>query len=159
MPRPFLLLLCLVASVSVSGCQSAQRHAQDVEAANAETNRLTVGTVQREVRVGMSGAEVATVLGSPNIVTTDEQRREVWVYYRIATSRAYSTSSGGVSALVLGATAGGGGLGGALGAGAGSASYGGNAGASATTQKTLTVVIKFDGQGLVRDFAYHTSTF
>ena len=158
MARPFLLLLALVASVSVGSC-SAQRHAEDVEAANAAANRLTVGTVQREIRVGMSGAEVASVLGAPNIVTTDEQRREVWVYDRIATTRAYSTSSGGVSALILGATAGGGGLGGALGAGAGSASYGGNAGASATTQKTLTVVIKFDGQGLVRDFAYHTSTF
>jgi outer membrane protein assembly factor BamE (lipoprotein component of BamABCDE complex) len=155
MARPSLLLLCLVASVSVAGCQSAQRHAQDVEAANADANRLTVGTVQREVRVGMSGAEVATVLGSPNIVTTDEQRREVWIYDRIATSRAYSTSSGGVSALVLGA----GPVGNGLGAGLGSGGYSSGAGASATTQKTLTVVIKFDGQGLVRDFAYHTSTF
>jgi outer membrane protein assembly factor BamE (lipoprotein component of BamABCDE complex) len=154
MARPFLTLLCVIASVSVAGC-SAQRHAQDVEAANAEANRLTVGTVQREVRVGMSGAEVATVLGSPNIVTTDEQRREVWIYDRIATTRAYSTSSGGVSALVLGA----GPVGNGLGAGLGSAGYSGSAGASATTQKTLTVVIKFDGQGLVRDFAYHTSTF
>jgi outer membrane protein assembly factor BamE (lipoprotein component of BamABCDE complex) len=153
MPRPFLLL-ALVAWVSLGGC-SAQRHAEDVEAANAAADRLTVGTVQREIRVGMSGAEVATVLGSPNIVTTDEQRREVWVYDRIATTRAYSTSSGGVSALVLGASTGGG----ALGAGLGSAGYRGGAGASATTQKTLTVVIKFDGQGLVRDFAYHTSTF
>jgi outer membrane protein assembly factor BamE (lipoprotein component of BamABCDE complex) len=155
MARPFLLPLCLVASVSVAGCQSAQRHAQDVEAANADANRLTVGTVQREVRVGMSGAEVATVLGSPNIVTTDEERREVWIYDRIATSRAYSTSSGGVSALVLGAAIGGNTLGGGL----GSAGYSSGAGASATTQKTLTVVVKFDGQGLVRDFAYHTSTF
>jgi outer membrane protein assembly factor BamE (lipoprotein component of BamABCDE complex) len=153
MAKPFLLLAVL-AAVSVGGC-SAQRHAEDVEAANAAANRLTVGTVQREIRVGMAGAEVASVLGAPNIVTTDEQRREVWVYDRIATTRAYSTSSGGVSALVLGATTGGGGLG----AGVGSASYGGGAGASATTQKTLTVVIKFDGQGLVRDFAYHTSTF
>lgn len=155
MTRPFLLVLCLVASVSVAGCQSAHRHAQDVEAANADASRLTVGTVQREVRVGMSGAEVATVLGSPNIVTTDEQRREVWIYDRIATNRAYSTSSGGVSALVLGATIGGNAGGGGL----GSAGYNAGAGASATTQKTLTVVIKFDRQGLVRDFAYHTSTF
>ena len=103
----------------------------------------------------MSGAEVASVLGSPNIVTTDEQRREVWVYDRIATTRAYSASSGGVSALVLGA----GPVGNAFGAGLGTADYSSGAGASATTQKTLTVVIKFDGQGLVRDFAYHTSTF
>lgn len=112
----FLAVLGFLASVSVAACQSAQQHAQDVEAANADANRLTVGTVQREIRVGMSGADVASVLGSPNIVTTDEERREVWIYDRIATTRAYSTSSGGVSALVLGGVIGGsagaGGLGG-----------------------------------------------
>jgi outer membrane protein assembly factor BamE (lipoprotein component of BamABCDE complex) len=151
----FLAVVGFLASLSLSGCQSAQQHARDVEAANADANRLTVGTVQREIRVGMSGADVASVLGSPNIVTTDEQRREVWIYDRIATTRAYSTSSGGVSALVLGGVIGGGAGAGGLGA----AGYNSGAGASATTQKTLTVVIKYDGQGLVRDFAYHTSTF
>lgn len=145
----------LVAILAVSGCQSAQQHAADVEAANAGGDRLTVGTVQREIRVGMSGGEVASVLGAPNIVTTDEQRREVWVYDRISTNRAYSTSSGGVSALILGGALVGDGLAG----GAGSAGYSSSDGASATTQKTLTVVIKFDEQGTVRDFAYHTSTF
>ena len=145
------VISCLV----LSGCQSAEDHTRDVEAANAEANRLTVGTVQREIRIGMSGADVATVLGSPNIVTTDEQRREVWVYDKISTTRAYSASSGGVSALILSGAAVGDGLAG----GAGSAGYNAGAGASATTQKTLTVVIKYDQQGLVRDFAYHTSTF
>ena len=43
--------------------------------------------------------------------------------------------------------------------GLGSASYAAADGASATTQKTLTVIIKYDEQGRVRDFAYHTSTF
>ena len=33
------------------------------------------------------------------------------------------------------------------------------AGASATTQKTLTVVIKYDKKGLVKDFSYHASKF
>jgi outer membrane protein assembly factor BamE (lipoprotein component of BamABCDE complex) len=151
----FLAVLGFLASASLAACQSAQQHAQDVEAANADANRLTVGTVQREIRVGMSGADVASVLGSPNIVTTDEQRREVWIYDRIATTRAYSTSSGGVSALVLGGV-----IGGSAGVGGlGGAGYNSGAGASATTQKTLTVVIKYDGQRLVRDFAYHTSTF
>jgi outer membrane protein assembly factor BamE (lipoprotein component of BamABCDE complex) len=141
--------------LSISGCQTAQHHAESVEAANAGTNRLTVGTVQREIRVGMSGAEVASVLGSPNIVTTDEDRREVWVYDRISTTQAYSTSSGGVNALILGGALVGNGLVG----GGGGAGYSASAGASATTQKTLTVVIKFDEQGSVYDFAYHTSTF
>lgn len=150
-----LLTTGFVALLSTIGCQSAQEHAADVEAANAGTDKLTVGTVQREIRVGMSGGEVASVLGAPNIVTTDEKRREVWVYDRISTNRAYSTSSGGVSALILGGALVGDGLVG----GAAGGSYRSSDGASATTQKTLTVVIKFDEHGAVRDFAYHTSTF
>jgi hypothetical protein len=103
----------------------------------------------------MSGGEVASVLGAPNIVTTDQERREVWVYDRISTNRAYSTSSGGVSALVLvGAL-----VGDSLAGGLGGGNYSSSDGASSTTQKTLTVVIKFDNEGMVRDFAYHTSTF
>jgi hypothetical protein len=88
-------------------------------------------------------------------VTTDEERREVWVYDRISTNRAYSTSTGGVSALVLvGAL-----VGDTLVGGLGGGNYSSSDGASSTTQKTLTVVIKFDNEGMVRDFAYHTSTF
>jgi outer membrane protein assembly factor BamE (lipoprotein component of BamABCDE complex) len=155
MKSSFLLIGGLVALIAISGCQSAQEHAADVNAANAGANNLTVGTVQREIRVGMSGGEVASVLGAPNIVTTDEERREVWVYDRISTNRAYSRSSGGVSALVLvGAL-----VGDTLAGGLGGGNYSSSDGASSTTQKTLTVVIKFDDQGMVRDFAYHTSTF
>jgi outer membrane protein assembly factor BamE (lipoprotein component of BamABCDE complex) len=155
MTRVFRLVCVLLSFMTLGGCQSAQQHAASVEAANAEAERLTVGTVQREIRVGMSSAEVATVLGAPNIVTTDEARREVWVYDRISTSRAYSTSYGGVSALILGGAL----ISDGLAGGAGSTGYSAGAGASATTQKTLTVVIKFDEQGMVRDFAYHTSSF
>lgn len=144
-----------LALFGLSGCKTAQEHAADVNAANADANRLTVGTVQREIQVGMSGGEVASVLGSPNVVTTDEEGREVWVYDRISTQRAYSTSSGGVNALVLvGALAGN-----VLVGGSGGGNYSSGAGASSTTQKTLTVVIKYDEQGRVRDFAYHASTF
>ena len=87
----------------------------------------------------MSGAEVAQVLGSPNIVTTDEQRQEVWIYDKISTETARSESSGGVFVLILG--------------------YSQESKASSKSQKTLTVVIKFDQNKRVRDFAYHTSRF
>lgn len=147
----------IIASLSLSfvliGCQGAAEHREAVE--DRSGDQMTVGTVQREIRVGMSGAEVAQVLGSPNIVTTDEQRREVWVYDKISTTAAYSGSSGGVSALILGGTLVGSGLIG----GAGSTGYNASAGATSTTQKTLTVIIKFDEQRTVRDFAYHTSRF
>lgn len=99
----------------------------------------------------MSGAEVAQVLGSPNIVSTDEQRREVWIYDKISTETAYSSTSGGVRALFLG-------IGSDVGGGVGGG-YGSSSGAVAKTQRTLTVIIKFDNAGRVRDFAYHTSSF
>jgi len=114
-----------------------------------------VGKVQREIRVGMTSAQVVEVLGAPNMVTTDEKRREVWVYDKIATEHAYSTSSGGVSALILGGL---GGRSGILGGGVGPG-YSKSAGAASTTQRTLTIIIKFDENNKVRDFAYRQSSF
>jgi len=139
----------------ITGCQTAAQHAADVQAAQDAGSKVTVGKVQREIRVGMSGAEVATVLGSPNVVTTDEQRREVWIYDKISTTHAYSTSSGGISTLILGGALVGAGL---VGGGV-SPSYYGATGAQSTSQRTLTVIIKFDESKRVRDFAYHSSSF
>lgn len=137
----------------LGGCMSAQEHRAAVE--SEEGDRLTVGTVQREIRVGMSGGEVAQVLGSPNIVTTDEQGREVWIYDKISTTKVVSRSSGGISTLILGGALFGGGLIGA----AAAPYYGSEAGASSTRQRTLTIIIKYDKQKKVREFAYHTSRF
>lgn len=140
-----VLSVAALTSLTVAGC-GAQHHAADVRAAE-ETNRVTVGTVQREVRIGMSAAEVAEVLGSPNIVTTDDQRNETWIYDKISTDVTYSRSSGTVVGLIFGNSA--------AGAGVGST----NAGSTSTSQRTLTVVIKFDENNLVRDFSYHSSQF
>lgn len=147
--RQSFSFLAILTAALLSGCQSAAFHRADVQ--DNSTDRMTVGKVQKEIRVGMSGADVAQALGSPNIVSTDEERREVWIYDKIATDRAYSSSSGGVNALILGF---GGGTAGGVGVGGGS-----SAGATSTSQRTLTVIIKFDKDGKVRDFAYHTSRF
>ncbi len=143
------LLISAIAMVFLSGCMMTPQHRRAVR--DDSGDRMTVGKVQKEIRVGMSGAEVAQVLGSPNIVSTDEERREVWIYDKISTETAYSTSEGGVASLILvGLTdvflGGGGGL-------------SGSSGASSTSQRTLTVIIKFDENKQVRDFAYHTSRF
>ncbi len=133
----------LIATI-LAGC-TASDHVQDVRAEDAD--RLTVGTVQREIRIGMSGAEVAEVLGSPNIVTTDEERQETWIYDKISSEVAYSRSGGAIVGLLFSSSGGG------LGAG------GKSAGASSTSQRTLTVVIRFDENNMVRDFSYHSSSF
>jgi len=144
-----LSVLASAGVLALTGCMTASEHRADVES-NAN-DKLTVGTVQKEIRVGMTGAEVAGVLGSPNIVTTDEERREVWIYDKVSTTSAYSTSSGGIWALILG--------GGSSVGGAGGGNVNSSAGAASSTQKTLTVIIKFDADKKVRDFAYHTSSF
>lgn len=145
------LMVCTV--ITLSGCMSAAEHRAAVRDDSAE--QLTVGTVQRKIRVGMPASDVASVMGSPNIVTTDENRREVWIYDKISTERVYSTSEGGVATLILGGALVGSGLAGGAVAPHGSQS----AGAESTTQRTLTVVIKFDEQMKVRDFSYHATRF
>ena len=144
----FVILSPLVL-VILTGCQTAAQHRSAVQ--NEEGDRVSVGKVQREIRVGMSSADVIQVLGSPNIVSSDEQRRESWVYDKVATDKAHSTSSGGISALILGV--GGGVLGGLV------PGVTNSAGASSTSQRTLTIIIKFDSNATVRDFAFHTSKF
>ena len=122
--------LCLL----MFGCASASYLRKDVQ--DDTGDRLTVGIVQRNITIGMSSAEVAEVLGSPNVVSTDEQRREVWIYDKIATDVTYAYSAAGLKFLTVG-----------------------SAGSRTTSQRTLTIIIKFDGSGKVRDFAYHTSRF
>ena len=133
-----ILKLSLVAISAVAGCSTAD-HAAAINAAQGRNTAITVGTVQRELRNGMTTAQVAETLGSPNMVTTDEERRENWVYDRDSTETAYSSSSGGVGLLVLGAF--------------------GSSGARSTSQRTLTIIVKFGGDGRVRDFAYRSSSF
>lgn len=123
-------------AATIAGCTAGAHRAA---VSDQEGTRLTVGTVQREIRTGMGGGEVIQVLGSPNIVSTDEQGREVWIYDKISTENVYSRSTGGATILILG--------------------YSQKASARSTSQRTLTVIVKFDGQNRVRDFAYHTSRF
>lgn len=153
--RKTATLAALLSAALLGACQSPADHAAEVRKAQDGGDKMTVGKVQREIRIGMTNAEVVEVLGSPNMVTTDEQRRESWVYDKISTERAYSTSSGGVNALVLGGALMGSGL---LGGGGGGG-YSAGAGASSTSQRTLTVIVKFDESQRVRDFAYRSSSF
>jgi len=131
----------LIAILLLSGCASVARHKELTQ--NNDKDRLTVGKVQKEIRVGMAASQVIEVLGSPNIVTTDEERREVWVYDKMATDVSYSTSEAGSGVWLLIFGAGG----------------SGSSGAKSTSQRTLTIVVKFDVDKKVRDFAYHSSSF
>ena len=100
---------------------------------------LSAGVVQREIRKGMTGGEVATVLGSPNIVTSGPEGTEVWIYDQMSTRVEASSASIGVWFLV------------------GTTNQ--NSGVSKSSQSTLTIVIKFDATKKVADVAYHQSKF
>lgn len=121
----------------LASCKSPQELSQGVS--DQSSDRISVGTVQREIKVGMSGSDVVAALGSPNMVTTDKQRRETWVYDKIATSNVQSSSSGFVFLLLGGAE--------------------GSSAAQSSSQKTLTIIVHFDEDGLVRDYSYRQSSF
>ncbi len=145
--------LCLIAMAStlfmgIAGCVTAPEHRQAVRDTNDE--KLTLGVAQREITTGMSPAEVAKVLGSPNMVTRDRNGIETWIYDKVSTETVYSTSSGGFSALTLG---GGSNAGGIAGGGYNQAS-----GASSRTQRTLTIIIKFKDNA-VSEFTYNATSF
>jgi outer membrane protein assembly factor BamE (lipoprotein component of BamABCDE complex) len=129
------IIIGVLAVLSLGGCVSASKHADQVQ----NNGNISVGVVQKEIKIGMSGAGVVEALGSPNIVSTDEERREVWVYDKVATDTVHSSSSGWVFAVLAGGQS--------------------RSGATSRSQRTLTIIIKFDKQNLVRDFAYHTSKF
>jgi outer membrane protein assembly factor BamE (lipoprotein component of BamABCDE complex) len=118
-------------SLALAACANAPRPESG--------DRLTVGKVQGEIKVGMDAASVAQVLGSPNIITTDEQRREVWIYDKVSSDRVDTGSSIGGTIIILGG--------------------GTYSESSSSTQRTLTIIIKFDEQKKVRDFAYNSSQF
>jgi len=107
--------------------------------AEIKEDRLTVGKVQGEVKVGMPASQVVELLGSPNIVTTDEKRREVWVYDKVSTDRVDTTRSAFAGLIILGAS--------------------GRDSSSSQRQRTLTIIIKYDEDKKVRDFAYNSTQF
>jgi outer membrane protein assembly factor BamE (lipoprotein component of BamABCDE complex) len=147
MRKASLILLIMF----IGGCMTAAEHQQALH--SSKEREMTLGIVQKEIHTGMSQADVAEVLGSPNIVTKDGEGNETWVYDKIATEVSYSNDSGGII----------GGVGAAIEnwriVPAGGVGYSKSAGASAQTQKTLTIVIKFDENSKVKTLSYHASKF
>jgi len=131
MSMRIFMLIALVVALAGLGC----RHTSPAEPADD----LTVGTVQREIKVGMDAAAVAEILGSPNIVTTDGERREHWIYDKISSESVDTSNAFGGSIIILGGST--------------------SKRERSRTQRTLTIIIKFDHEKRVRDFAYNYTQF
>jgi outer membrane protein assembly factor BamE (lipoprotein component of BamABCDE complex) len=131
-----LLWFVLSGGILLSGC--IMTHPTNA-GRDGDATQLTVGKVQGEIKEGMPASDVAAILGSPNIVTTDEKRREVWIYDKVSSNRVDTRNSAYGTLILFGASS--------------------RQNESTSTQKTLTIIIKYDEQKLVRDFAYNYTQF
>lgn len=153
-----LLPLCAV----LAGCMTAAQHADQLS--SAHDRALTLGLVQKNVKPGVSAADVAAALGSPNIVTGDNQQRETWIYDKIASEASFSQDSGNIAATLAGnepiiegypaTVPDHGPISGHL-----SGAYSKSAAAASITQRTLTVIIKFTPEHTVDSVAYNSTRF
>ena len=135
--RTFAVITCFLVIQGCAAPTSLEKQMRDLRAADSEGDTLSVAKVQREIEIGMSSSDVVEILGSPNMVTTDDQRRESWVYDKVSTEAMATTSRGFAFFLVPEDSK----------------------AAVTSTQKTLTIVIKFGKDGKVRDYAYHQTKF
>ncbi len=120
-----------------------------------QEQQMTLGLVQRDIKIGTPQSVVATTLGSPNIVTFDADNNETWIYDKVSSITSYNSSGFGI-----GIGGGGGGYGsGGFGGGIANVGYNKRGGVVQTAQKTLTVVIKFDTNHNISSFSYHMSSF
>ena len=128
----------------LSQCEKEVRQSPD------NINKLTLGKVQQTLKKGMSQGEIIVALGSPNMVTSDANGLETWVYDKLSTE--VNSNSQKKSFNLLGGV-----IGSKIGVGAtgGSSSKNSN---TTSSQKTLTVVLKFIGKKL-ETYTYNASSF
>ncbi|MSR09715.1 MAG: hypothetical protein EXR82_09400 [Gammaproteobacteria bacterium] len=135
MLRSFAAIALFSFAVLLSGCFVPQP--QPVTTRNSE---LTHGNVQLNVKVGeTTQTQVLETFGAPNITSIDGSGQEVWTYQRQATV-SQSTSGKNYWTIIL---------------------AGGSTEASGfeQTQRTMTLIIKFDASKIVSDFKSRSSNF
>ena len=128
--------LCAAAllALSLQGCATGPGPVDNRNSA------LTQGNVTLHLKVGTTTkTEVLEVFGAPNIVTKDASGAEVWSYQRHATVQQSSSEGGFWTILVAG--------------------RGRSASGFSETQRTMTLIIKFDAKDVVSDFRSRTSDF
>lgn len=134
-----LVLALTIASPSFAVLQSAKVSKNKQIISPVQEQELTLGVVQKDVKIGSTQDEVAVALGSPNIVTKDADGKDTWIYDKVSSISSYNSSGFGVGIILAG--------------------YAKAKQNTQSVQKTLTVVIKFDTNNKVESFTYHMSKF
>lgn len=127
------LLPILVAAALLSGC-----YAPATNYVQKDADALTLGKAQLALKKGMPQSEVVAALGSPNMVTRDGNGVETWVYDKSSTE-AISTANSAMGTILL-------------------LTIEGEQKASKTSQRTLTLILKFK-DAVLSDFTYRSTSF
>ena len=72
-----------IAASTLFGC--AQAPIATIPARQIETQKITLGNVQQVVKKGAPKEDVIAALSSPNIVTSNPDGTETWVYDKVST--------------------------------------------------------------------------
>lgn len=94
MKTPYFILSGIFCC-ALLGCSSPAPFAT-IPARQIETQKVTLGNVQMIVKKGASSADVIAALSSPNIVTSNKDETETWVYDKIMTESETALGSNGV---------------------------------------------------------------
>jgi outer membrane protein assembly factor BamE (lipoprotein component of BamABCDE complex) len=110
------------------------------EPAPPPPNTLTHGNVQLNLKAGeTTQAAVLEAFGAPNVTTIDASGQEVWTYQRHATVSQRSSNRNYWTVVLLGGSA--------------------NADGFEQTQRTMTLIVRFDANKIVSDFRSRAAEF
>jgi outer membrane protein assembly factor BamE (lipoprotein component of BamABCDE complex) len=127
----------LAVAVACAAAACVQTPNQPVTTRNSE---LTHGNVQLNLKVGQtSQAQVLEAFGAPNVTTIDGSGQEVWMYQRHATVSQNSSSSNYWTVVLFGGS--------------------NKAAGFEESQRTMTLLIKFDDKKVISDFRSRSSEF
>lgn len=128
-------IVAVACVLGAAGCVPVQT--KPVTTRNSE---LTHGNVQLNLQVKRTTQEqVLEIFGAPNVTSIDGWGQEVWVYQRHATVTQKSSASNYWTIVLLGGDR--------------------SASGFEQTQRTMTLIIKFDAQHVVSDFRSRSSEF
>jgi len=128
------LLTTLAIPILLVGCAS-QTQTPLLQSRQVETEKITLGSVQSRLHEGSSSAEVIAALGSPNIVATNPDKTETWVYDKMFTETEISAS--GISLPFSSSVS----------------------GAKARSSRTLIVTIKYNKAKTVESIQYRQTSY
>jgi outer membrane protein assembly factor BamE (lipoprotein component of BamABCDE complex) len=125
-----------VAALILAACATTQ----DTSSPGTGTTPYTQGNVTMTLKKGITTQEqVANAFGAPNIVTQDTDGNQVWIYQKDNVSVQSGGSSGYFTILVAGGNTGSGGY--------------------QQSNRTMTLIIKFDKRGIVKEFKSMSTSF